>query len=79
MLMYSENGGFHNFPDSEVEQAKKDGWVDGAPVRAAALAAKARKPAPIALAAGSVTMEPHARRGRPRKVEEVSVIEAGEV
>ena len=35
-LMYSEVGGFHNFPDSETPS----GWVDGEPIRQAILSAK---------------------------------------
>ena len=60
MLMFNENGGFHNFTDEEVVQARKTGWVDGKPIRQAAIAAKT-KPA---------TIEPQvvAKRspGRPR-------------
>lgn len=36
-LMYSEAGGFHNFPDGE----QPAGWVDGEPIRQVLLSAKA--------------------------------------
>ena len=35
-LLYSEAGGFHNFPDGETPV----GWVDGEPIRQALLDAK---------------------------------------
>ena len=59
MLMYKPEGGFHNFGEHEVEAAKKDGWVDGTPVRERILALKQK---PVIVAAH----EP-LRRGRPRK------------
>ena len=37
--MFKETGGFHNFKDAEVEDAKKNGWVDGNPIRKKLLAA----------------------------------------
>lgn len=40
MLMYSPKGGFHHFPEGQVEDAKKDGWIDGQPIWDAAVKAK---------------------------------------
>ena len=61
MLMFNANdGGYHNFQEEDVDAARKAGWVDGEPIRKAAIAAKT-KPA---------TIEPQvvAKRspGRPR-------------
>lgn len=73
MLMYKEDGGFHNFRDEETEQARKDGWVDGEPVRARILAAKGTKPAPAPVVdlveePDTIEAQPATRRaGRPRK------------
>ncbi len=40
-LMFNSNdGGFHNFTDEDAEAAKKNGWVDGEPVRQQLLDAK---------------------------------------
>ena len=72
MLMFNENGGFHNFTDEEVVQARKTGWVDGEPIRKAAIAAK-RKENTVTLPtpSDSVTIAPQveAKRspGRPRR------------
>lgn len=67
MLMFSADGGFHNFSDNEVDAAKAAGWVDGEPIRQATLAAKR---APVAKPVEPVTLpvqsEPK-RTGRPRK------------
>ncbi len=60
MLMFNENGGFHNFQEEEVAQAKKDGWVDGEPVRQRMIAAK--NPATIA-----PQVEAKRPPGRPRR------------
>ncbi len=68
MLLYKEDGGFHNFQDGAVEQAKKEGWIDGAPVWAALIAAKS--PA-TQTAEEPVKIMAHARRGRPRREEPV--------
>ena len=62
MLMYKQDGGFHNFGDHEVEQAKKDGWVEGEAIRAE-LIAKKLKPAEPA----TIEAQPVKRAGRPRK------------
>ena len=68
MLMFKQDGGFHNFAPHEIEQATKDGWIDGEPIRQAALAAKraaVAKPAePVKL---TVQSEPKRAAGRPRK------------
>jgi hypothetical protein len=63
MLMYKEDGGFHNFSDSDVETAKKNGWVDGEPVRAAIISKKM----PVAVIEVSDKLDVHEpkRRGRP--------------
>ena len=74
MLMFSADGGFHNFSDNEVDAAKAAGWVDGEPIRQAALAAKRAPVAkPIEVVAKPVEpvtlpvqSEPK-RTGRPRK------------
>jgi hypothetical protein len=63
--MYKEDGGFHNFPDHDVAEATKDGWVDGNPVRARTLALKQK---PDIVVAHEVS-----RRGRPRKEESAPV------
>jgi hypothetical protein len=64
MLMYKPEGGFHNFGDHEIEQAKKDGWVDGAPVRAALMTKKGK---PVAAEPATIEAQPVKRAGRPRK------------
>ncbi len=72
MLLYKEDGGFHNFQDGAVEQAKKEGWIDGAPVWAALIAAKS----PATLTAEEpVKIVTHARRGRPRREEQAVTVE----
>jgi len=73
-LMYSEDGGFHNFSDDEVDGAKKNGWVDGEPVRAALIAKKM----PVAVIEVSDKLDAHEpkRRGRPRKEDSSKVEEA---
>ena len=38
--MFKEEGGFHYFTESELEGAKKNGWVDGEPVRKKLMDAK---------------------------------------
>ncbi len=67
MLMFNENGGFHNFQEEDVAQAKKDGWVDGATVRDRLMKLKS---APVAVEAkpDTITAQPAPRSvGRPRK------------
>lgn len=83
-LMYSEEGGFHNFSDDEVESAKKDGWVDGEPIRQKLIAAK-RAAAPIAkpVEVATITVQPEVSAvkrspGRPRNVVP-SVLNDGEI
>lgn len=89
MLLYKEDGGFHNFRDDEVEQAKKDGWVDGAPVWAALIAAKMERVEPDTTTrqwhASKKSFLPeqqeqgkivtHARRGRSRREEQAATVE----
>lgn len=66
MLLYSELGGFHNFSDSEVEGALKDGWEIGEPIRQKLLDAKRAKIAePATLPAQDVIKR---SPGRPRNV-----------
>lgn len=74
MLMYKEDGGgFHNFTSSEVEQAKKDGWVEGEEIRNRMLAAKAVKPKEVVQEVviqeepATIPAQPVKRAGRPRK------------
>ena len=73
MLMYKEEGGFNNFRDDEVEQAKKDGWVEGEAIRNKILAAKAGKldevvqEVVIQEEPATITAQPVKRAGRPRK------------
>lgn len=68
MLMYSETGGFHNFPDGEAPA----GWVDGEPIRQALLDAK-RLTATIPEVPAAPAAQPHPqdtpkrRPGRPPK------------
>jgi len=76
MLMYKEEGGFNNFRDDEVEQAKKDGWVEGEAIRNKILAAKAGKldevvqEVVIQEEPATITAQPAKRAGRPRKFSE---------
>lgn len=85
-LMFNANdGGFHNFEDDELESARKNGWVDGEPVRKAMLDAKRKPSEPIAKLAETVTMpaQPEVREvkrspGRPRNVVP-SILSDGEV
>lgn len=78
MLMYKEEGGYHNFQEDEVVAAKADGWRDAEQQFAAALAAK-RKPAPVvAKVEEPATIAAHVeikRRGRPRREEVASTDE----
>lgn len=65
-LMFHENAGFHPIPECDVEQAKKDGWVDGAPLRAARKVA-AKNVANVVVS-DTITAQPVVRKaGRPRK------------
>lgn len=85
-LMYNDgDGGFHNFEEEELGEARKNGWVDGEPVRQRILAMKraAIQPvAPVAKPAESDTLselvESKRSPGRPRK-EVPSVLNDGEV
>ena len=84
-LMYKHDGGFHHFPDGEVEGAIKAGWVDGEPIMKAAIEAKAKnKPdsATIANPVETVTIpaqqEVKRSPGRPRNVVP-SVLNDGEI
>ena len=72
-LMFNANGGgYHHFETDELEVAMKNGWVDGEPIRQAAIAAK-RKENTVTLPKPheDVTIAPQveAKRppGRPRK------------
>lgn len=75
MLMFSADGGFHNFSDNEVDAAKAAGWVDGEPIRQATLAAKRAPVAkPIEVVAKPVEpvtlpvqSGPKRATGRPKK------------
>lgn len=76
MLMYKDDGGFHNFGAHEVEQAVKDGWVDGTAIREKLIAAKRQQG--VAIPSQSDTIqehEPAKRRGRPRKEVQSDVTE----
>ena len=80
-LMYNDgDGGFHNFQEDELEEAKKNGWVDGEPVRQRMMAMK--RGTPVAKSVTSDTLstlvEPKRSPGRPRK-EVPSVLNDGEV
>lgn len=78
-LMYKPDGGFHHFSDTEMEAAKKDGWVDGEPIMQAARDEKRTAIAkPIEVA--TITTQPEARRspGRPRNVVP-SILNDGEI
>jgi hypothetical protein len=76
MLMYKEEGGFHNFHEEEVEQAKKDGWVEGEAIRNRILASKSGKHDEIKQEVviqeepATITAQPAKRAGRPRKFSE---------
>lgn len=87
-LMFNSNdGGFHNFQEDEIEEVVKAGWVDGEPIRKAILNAKrkdaaksdtvtiANIPKPVTLSA-----QPEVKRspGRPRNVVP-SILNNGEV
>ncbi len=70
-LMYKFEGGYHNFADSEVEAAMKDGWVDGDPIREAASRSKMN---PVETLTETATIDAPAaprRMGRPKKAESV--------
>lgn len=80
-LMFNDgDGGFHNFQEDELEEAKKNGWVDGEPVRQRMMAMK--RGTPVAKPVETVTMptQPEVKRspGRPRK-EVPSVLNDGEI
>ena len=80
-LMFNSNdGGFHNFEEDELDEARKIGWVDGEPIRQKLLDAK-RVAAPIAKPVETVTLTAQSetrRPGRPRNVVP-SVLNDGEV
>lgn len=77
-LMYSEEGGFQNFPDSEVEAAKEDGWVDGEPIRQKLLDAKRGIAKPVETVTLATQSEPKRSPGRPRNVVP-SILNNGEI
>ena len=81
--MFKETGGFHNFKDAEVEDAKKNGWVDGESIRQKLMDAKIPPESsqssaivpPLANTEEVVTIQhvapqdtPPRRPGRPRNV-----------
>ena len=78
-LMYSEVGGFHNFNDDDAESSKKEGWVDGEPIRQKLLDAK-RKPIAKPVETVTIPAQPEVKRspGRPRNVVP-SILNNGEV
>ena len=83
-LMYNDNdGGFHNFEEDAIGEARKNGWIDGEPVRQRILAMKRGESAgSVAKPAESDTLSPlvgpKRSPGRPRK-EVPSVLNDGEV
>ena len=68
-LMFFEEGGFHNFADNEVEQATKDGWVDGEPIRQKLLDAKQKKPIANPVEVDTIPLQSEVKRspGRPKR------------
>lgn len=85
-LMFKPDGGFHHFPDGEVAELMKSGWVDGEPIMKAAVeakrATKRAETAPIAEQAGPIaTPTPDKAKhppGRPRNVVP-SILNDGEI
>ena len=77
MLMFKD-GGYHNFADGDVEQATKDGWVDGEPIRKTALAAKQSKPVAIVEEVATIPVQSEVKRspGRPKRP---SILNSGEI
>ncbi len=70
-LMFNSNdGGFHNFTDEDAEVAKKNGWVDGEPIRKSLLDAKRK----ASVKSETVTIEPVAK-----PVETATIQEQAEV
>lgn len=68
-LLYSEAGGFHNFPDDE----NPAGWVDGEPVRKALMDAKmgiAKPVETVTIKAATPQDTPPRRPGRLPKIAE---------
>ena len=78
MLLYKEECGFQNFSNDETDTAKKDGWVDGEPIRQKLLDAKRAIAKPIETV--TTTPQPEVKRspGRPRNVVP-SVLNDGEI
>lgn len=79
-LMFNSNdGGFHNFQEDELEEAKKVGWVDGEAIRQRIMDMK-RSPVAKPVESGTLTALVETKRspGRPRK-EVPSVLNDGEV
>lgn len=67
-FMYNSNdGGFHNFTDDEVETARKTGWVDGEPIRQMFLDAKRTVAKPAETVTIQAPQEEKRLPGRPRK------------
>lgn len=66
MLMYKEDGGFHNFPSHLVDTARADGWIDGQPKWDELMATKGV--AKEGIPATMITQSAVKRPGRPRKV-----------
>ena len=67
MLMYKEEGGFHNFADHEVEQAKVDGWIEGQSVWNKTMAEKMKWVLEKREEFATIDAQPARRAGRPKK------------
>ena len=65
MLMFKD-GGFHNFKEGEIEEATKDGWVDGILIRNEALAAKQSKPVAIVEEVATIPVQSEVKRSPGR-------------
>lgn len=84
-LMFNSNdGGFHNFQEDELDEVRKAGWVDGEPIRQKLLDAKRPKPTiqqvdlPVDVYVTMPVQSVKRAPGRPRK-EATSILNDGEV
>ena len=68
MLMFKNDGGYHNFGDHEVAEAQSAGWVVISDDDRRRIIEAKRNGMPSFLVADTITPQPVKRAGRPRKM-----------